>query len=182
MFFYVPLAYLSIYHSVLRLRPFRWFYRFAIPPVHCVYVTWWSPVIAHGGGDGVWCTSSRSYSNQRSWKLFSIIVGPRAYPAFTMLQSIFDDVRRMNKRQVNRPSRQRSSPSRLGGGRIWWLCTNILWFSVSISSAELWHDSLVGADDMEGPDGRHRQREPYCRRIEVRSEPNLTPPTYSASY
>jgi len=27
---------------------------------------------------------------------------------------------------------------------------------------------------MEGPDGRHRQREPYRGRIEVRSIPNLT--------
>lgn len=55
----------------------------------------------------------------------------------------------------------------------------IFCLSVSVPSAELRYDSLVGADDMEGPDGHHRQRESYRSCIEVRGVPNLTPSTYS---
>lgn len=38
--------------------------------------------------------------------------------------------------------------------------------TVSVSNAELRHDRFLGADDLEGSDGRHRQRVADCCGVE----------------
>lgn len=69
-----------------------------------------------------------------------------------MIQSAFDDLKRMNKRQV-----------KPGDISVMILCfwgTGIFRFLyrrdllVFVSDAEFWDDSVIGTDDMEGLDGR----------------------------
>jgi hypothetical protein len=41
------------------------------------------------------------------------------------------------------------------------LLTVFLYFAVPLPGAELWYDRVVGANDLEGPHGGHRQRKPH---------------------
>lgn len=76
-----------------------------------------------------------------------------------MLDSLFDDVKRMNKRQV-----------KLCCFILWWRCakytgsflTIMHWFSVYLPSFKLWYDSVVGVNDMERSYGGNRERKSDC--------------------
>lgn len=87
-----------------------------------------------------------------------------------MLQSVFDDVRRMNKRQVNcflnNKHHRKTNLSTYGDSNKFAYCNTML-FAVFVSSTKFWHDSFVSANDMERSDGCDWQREPYCSGIKV---------------
>lgn len=73
-----------------------------------------------------------------------------------MLDSLFDDVKRMNKRQV-----------KFCCLILWWRCakctgcflTFVHLFSVYLPGFKLWHDSVVGVNDMERSHGGYWERE-----------------------
>lgn len=80
-----------------------------------------------------------------------------------MLQSIFEDVRRMNKRQVNL-FRQNNCLRFLQKAHmvIQRLNLNLLLLAVPISSSQLWHDRVLGLDDMERSNGCNGERKSHC--------------------
>jgi len=71
----------------------------------------------------------------------------------SMLQidEMLGDFNRMNKRQV-------SSAASPGNAPIYHPDSCPFPPAVAVPGAELRHDRLLGADDLEGPDGGHRQR------------------------
>ena len=109
----------------------------------------------------VWCwnylfASQRSEHNcvlHSSWPLQGCLcpsaVFPRPSTMLSMLDSVFDDVKRMDKRQFLYQVRIKED---------WTLNTLTVRLTPRSPGPVLRHDRVLGADDLEGPDGGHGVR------------------------